>query len=235
MRPGRRGRATGRSPVGENSISSVRGDFLAAARSVAQLLREPEVAEGWGAPSSLPELTVGGLAGHLALQVLIIPRALARPVPREPTISLLEHYSRVGWIGTGLDEEINVRIRKEGEAAATDGPEALVARVDMAVIELTSLLTSGTAVAKDRPVRIPLWGPWSMMLDNLLITRTMEIAVHSDDLAVSVGLPTPTLPPSAIDTVVDLLSRLAVRRHGATAVLRALSREERAPGTIAAF
>ena len=216
-------------------MSSVRDDFLAAARSVAALLREPEVAEGWNGPSSLPEFSVGGLSGHLALQLLAIPPTVAGPVPREPVISLLEHYSRVRWIGTGLDEEINVRIRKEGEEAAADGPEALAARVDAAMSELTVILTSASAVKKDRPVRIALWGPWSMALDDLLVTRLMEIAVHSDDLAVSVGVPTPALPPSAIDTVVDLLSRLAVRRHGATAILRALSRAERAPGTIAAF
>jgi hypothetical protein len=63
----------------------------------------------------------------------------------------------------------------------------------------------------------------------------MELAVHSDDLAVSVDLATPALPPSAVETVVDLLSRLSVLRHGPTAVLRALSRAERAPTTIAAF
>jgi hypothetical protein len=84
-------------------------------------------------------------------------------------------------------------------------------------------------------VRIPLWGPWSLMLDDILTTRMMELAVHSDDLAVSVGIATPALPQSAVDTVIDLLSRLAVRRHGPTAVLRALSRAERAPATIAAF
>jgi hypothetical protein len=48
------------------------------------------------------------------------------------------------------------------------------------------------------------------------------------------GRATPALPQSAIDTVIDLLSRPA-RRHGPTAVLRALSRAERAPATIAAF
>jgi hypothetical protein len=63
----------------------------------------------------------------------------------------------------------------------------------------------------------------------------MELAVHSDDLAVSVGTATPALRQSAVDTVIDLLSRLAVRRHGPTAVLRALSRAERSPATIAAF
>jgi hypothetical protein len=74
-----------------------------------------------------------------------------------------------------------------------------------------------------------------MMLDDMLVTRMMELAVHSDDLAVSVGIDTPVLPPSAVEVVIDLLSRLAVRRHGPTAVLRALSRAERAPDTIAAF
>jgi hypothetical protein len=38
-----------------------------------------------------------------------------------------------------------------------------------------------------------------------------------------------------VETVVDLLSRIALRRHGTTAVLRALSRSERAPGSISAL
>jgi hypothetical protein len=174
---------------------------------------------------------VAGLAGHLAYQILAIPRILTEPVPSEQTISLLEHYARVKWIDAELDDDINVRIRHGGDDEAAEGPEALVARVDFAVKELTDRL----ALVADRPVRIPLWGPWSLMLDDMLITRMMELAVHSDDLAVSVGLPTPTLPESAVNTVIDLLSRLAVRRHGPTAVLRALSRAERAPATIAAF
>jgi hypothetical protein len=35
--------------------------------------------------------------------------------------------------------------------------------------------------------------------------------------------------------VVDVLSRVAIRRHGATAVLRGLSRAERAPTSISAL
>jgi hypothetical protein len=179
----------------------------------------------------LAKLSVGGLAGHLAYQILAVPQALADPAPQEPIISLLEHYRRVGWIGAGLDEEINVRIRHGGEQAAAEGPVALAARVDAAIQELTGSL----ATAADRPVRIPLWGPWSLLLDDLLVTRMMELAVHSDDLAVSVGIATPALPERAVDTVIQLLFRLAVRRHGPTAVLRALSRAERAPATVAAF
>jgi hypothetical protein len=212
-------------------MTGTRDDFLSTARSAADLLRDPVVAAAWSMPSALPEFSVGGLAGHLAYQVLAVPKALREPVPEEQTISLLEHYGRVEWIGAALDDDINVRIRRGGEEAATEGPAALAARVDAAIEELAD----GLASAADRPVRMPLWGSWSLLLDDLLITRMMELAVHSDDLAVSVGIATPELSNSAVDTVVDLLSRLAVRRHGPTAVLRALSRAERAPTTIAAL
>ncbi|MEU4347751.1 maleylpyruvate isomerase N-terminal domain-containing protein [Streptomyces sp. NPDC023838] len=212
-------------------MTSLRLDFLALAGSVPDLLRDPAVAAAWPGPSALAEFGVAGLAGHLAYQVLSIPPTLAAPVPSEPTVSLLGHYERVEWIGAGLDDEISVRIRQGGENASADGPAALADQVDAAVAELTQTL----ATAENRPVRIPLWGPWSLLLDDFLTTRMMEIAVHGDDLAVSVGIAAPHLAPSAVESVVDLLSRLAVRRHGPTAVLRALSRAERAPRTIAAF
>jgi uncharacterized protein (TIGR03083 family) len=212
-------------------VSTTRDHFLATARSAADLLREPAVAAAWGEPSALPEFSVGGLAAHLAYQILVVPPILAGPPAGEETVSLLDHYGRVRWIGAALDDEFNVRIRQGGERDAAEGPAALVARVDAAVKEVAD----GLAAAPEVPVRIPLWGPWSLLLEDMLITRMMELAVHSDDLAVSVGIETPTLPRGAIDSVVDLLSRLAVRRHGPTAVLRALSRAERAPDSIAAI
>jgi hypothetical protein len=212
-------------------MSGIRGDFLTAAESAADLLRDPAVAAAWTRSSALPEFTVAGLAGHLAYQVLAIPELLAAPVPREETITVLDHYARVKWIDAGLDEEINLHIRSGGDQLAAGGPAVLVRELDSAIAQLRLDLPE----TADRPVRIPLWGPWALTLDDMLITRLMELAVHSDDLAVSVDLATPALPPSAVETVVDLLSRLSVRRHGPTAVLRALSRAERAPTTITAF
>ncbi|MFI6598338.1 maleylpyruvate isomerase N-terminal domain-containing protein [Nonomuraea sp. NPDC050536] len=212
-------------------MAGVRDDFLATARAAVCLLRDPAVTAAWDRPSALPEFSVRGLAGHLAYQVLAVSQALAGPVPAEPVVPLLEHYARVAWIGADLSDDINVRIRDGGEALAADGPSALAARVDSVVSELAY----GLADAGGGPVRIPLWGPWSLTLDDLLVTRMMELVVHADDLAVSVGVPAPAVPTSAMETVIDLLTRLAVRRHGATGVLRALSRAERAPATIAAF
>jgi hypothetical protein len=212
-------------------MSGVREDYLAVARAAVGLLGEPAVAAAWDEPSALAEMSVRGLAGHLAYQVLIVRQVLGVPEPVEETITVLEHYGRVRWIGAPLDDEFNVGIRRGGEAEAADGPVGLAGRVEAAVGELAERL----GAEPERAVRIPLWGAWSLSLDDLLVTRMMELAVHSDDLAVSVGVATPELPTGAVETVVDLLSRIAIRRHGATAVLRALSRAERAPASIAAL
>ena len=61
------------------------------------------------------------------------------------------------------------------------------------------------------------------------------MVVHSDDLAASVGLPTPEFPDDVLVPVLDLLTRVAVRRHGQAAVVRALSRPQRAPASVSAF
>lgn len=210
-------------------MAGMRVDFLTAARSAADLLRDPTVAAAWSQPSALPEFSVGGLAAHLAYQVLALPDVLAAPEPTERVVPVLGHYERIPWVGAALDDEINVRIRETGESSAEEGPAELVTRLD-AVIEVLAGVLPGAA---NRPVRLPFWGDWSLLLDDLLVTRMMEIAVHSDDLAVSVDLPTPELPQGVLDPVFDLLVALSRRRHGPTAVLRALSRAERATGITA--
>ncbi|MFB9838255.1 hypothetical protein [Actinoallomurus acaciae] len=83
-------------------------------------------------------------------------------------------------------------------------------------------------------MRRPGWG-FSLTLDDFVTSRLLEVVVHSDDLACSVGVATPELPAEAVETVVDLLSRIAIRRHGAVSVLRGLSRAERAPASISAL
>ena len=82
---------------------------------------------------------------------------------------------------------------------------------------------------------VPLpWVRWSLTLDDLLITRMMEIAVHSDDLAASCAIATPDPPADVIDGHRPAQPARAPR-HGQAAVLRSLSRAERAPAHIAAF
>ncbi len=205
--------------------------FVEAAGSALALIRDPAVVDRWTEASALRGFTVGGLAAHLGSQVLSADRALHEPVPPVETVGLLDHYARSLWVGAPLDEGANAQILTGGEDAAGQGPQAVAVKVNEALARLTAALPaeSGTRI-----VHLPWWS-WSLSLDDLLVTRMMEIAVHSDDLAVSVGLPTPPLPAAVLEPVLDLLARLATRRHGATALLRAYSRAERAPASIAAF
>lgn len=212
-------------------MTPAREAFAAAAASAAALLRDPAVAASWDSASVLEEFSVAGLAGHLARQVLAVPRVLDQPVPPDQPVSLADHYARVSWIGAALDDDANAEIRRGGEDEAAGGAASLAAVTEAAVETLRATLPAEPA---GRLVR-PSWVSWTLTLDDFLITRMMEIAVHSDDLALSVGVATPWLPPAVLDPVLDLLTRLAVRRHGPTAVLRALSRSERAPATISAF
>jgi hypothetical protein len=48
-------------------------------------------------------------------------------------------------------------------------------------------------------------------------------------------VPTPTYPDAVITPVLGLLTTVAVQRHGQTALVRALSRPQRAPERISAF
>ncbi len=211
--------------------TQIRDLYLDVAQSAATLLAAPEVAANWDEPSALAKLSVRGLAGHLAAQVFFIPAMLADPVPTEPVITLDEYYERASWIGTDLDTEFNQGIRDGGEQLAADGADELAARTAALVAELRKTLPA----EPDRPVRRSTWGPWSVSLDTFVASRMLELMVHSDDLAHSVGVPTPEFPAQAMETVVYVLTRIALRRHGQTAVLRALSRSERAPASISAL
>ncbi|TQJ88351.1 maleylpyruvate isomerase N-terminal domain-containing protein [Streptomyces sp. SLBN-31] len=209
----------------------IREAYLEAADIAGRLVAEPAVAEAWDRPSVLPKWSVRGLAGHMFWPEFALPGMLAAPVPAEPVVSLRAYYlERVTWLDAGVDAPVSGRIRQGGEAAAADGHEALRRRVDEVLAVLRGLLPD---VPAERPVHVATWGEWSLELDDLLLTRAMELVVHSDDLACSVGLPTPGFPESVTAPVIDLLTRLAVRRHGPADVVRALSRAERAPASIA--
>ena len=205
--------------------------YLAAAGQAAALLGEPEVAAAWERPSALAEMTVGGLAGHLAYQIFSVSAALDEPASQQPPIALLEHYTRAAWLGAPLDAEVNTGIRSRGEDIGREGAQPLAKRAGAALAEQQARLAG---LSGGRPVFLPQTG-WALSLGDFLTTRTMELAVHMDDLAVSVGLPARELPDAAFDPVLVLLARLAARRHGQAALLRALARAERAPAAVNAI
>ncbi len=203
--------------------------FLAAAESAVALLADPAVTAAWDMPSALAEFRVSGLAGHLAGQVVRVQQLIEAGPSAESPISLVDHYVRAPWVASELDDDVNVGIREGGEKAAADGAAALVARTDAVLADVRVRLQT---VSSDLVVYLS-WTGWALTLDDFLTTRLLELLIHADDLAVSVGIDTPALPVAVHEPVVTLLTELAVRKHGPTAVLRALSRAERAPGIAA--
>jgi hypothetical protein len=216
--------------ITENLMSPIAAYPEAAAQAIV-LLGEPEVADAWEEPSALAEMTVGALAGHLAYQIFAVDSALEEPASNVAPIPLLEHYARAAWIGAPLDGEVNAGIRARSETIASGGPESLSERATAALAQQRTRLAGLSA---DQPVFLPQMG-WPLTLDDFLTTRMMELVVHMDDLCVSVELDTPQLPDAAFDPVLILLTRLAARRHGQAALLRALARAERAPAAINAI
>lgn len=204
--------------------------FLRAAEIAVDLVRRPEVEQRWQEPSALPRMAVGALACHLGRQLVHARNLLRQPTTEHPLDDARDHYRRAAWVtSTSPDDPANDRTSDEREAAA--GSTALGGTVTAALLEVRQMLTEGRA----EPVVLIPWQGWSLRRNDFLLTRMLEIVVHGDDLAVSVGVRTPDFPDEVFAPVLELLGGLAVTRHGQSAVLRALARAERAPQSVAAF
>jgi hypothetical protein len=211
-------------------VRDLRAAFLAATDHVVAIVSRDDVAAAWDQPSALPEWSVGGLVAHFAGQPSIAVRLL-RGEPGADPISLDEHYARSAWVSAALDDEVNVSIRAGGDEQAALGRDEMLADVLAAREVLPELLATQPA---DRAVLIP-WAGWALRRDDFLTGRMLEIVVHGEDVAASVGFESPALPASVLEPVLALLTGLAVRRHGQGTVVSALTRSERSGRPISAF
>jgi hypothetical protein len=203
--------------------------FLSAASTSLHLIRSREVSDRWTEPSALPKMSVGALACHLGRQAVRAAEVLPVATDVAPLDSAAEHYRSAPWVRTtSPDEPPNDRTVDDAEAAL--GPAALERRATDALESVRDLLAAGGA----REVVLVPWQGWSLRRHDFLLTRLVEIVVHTDDLAASVEVPPPTFAHDAFTPVLDLLTRLAVARHGQSAVISTLARTERTR-TISAF
>ncbi|OLT08905.1 hypothetical protein BJF90_12375 [Pseudonocardia sp. CNS-004] len=197
--------------------------FVSAASIAMELILRPEVSDRWLQPSALPKMSIGALASHLGRQISRAAELLPVVADLPMLESADEHYARAAWVtSTSPDDPANDRGTDDAEAAL--GPAALRGRTTAALQAVRDLLVAGDA--RD-VVSIP-WQGWSLRRPDFLLTRLLELVVHSDDLAASLELPTPEFPDEAFAPVRDLLVRLAVRRHGQSAFVATLTRRERA-------
>jgi hypothetical protein len=213
----------------ENRIDRLDGAFPMAAAAALELIERQQVADQWLMPSVLAKMSTGALACHLGRQVVRAAELLPLATDVPPLDSVEAHYLRAAWVmSTSPDDPPNDRSADDAEAAL--GVVALAGRASEALETVRRLLAAGTA---GDVVPIP-WQGWSLRRDDFLLTRMTEIVVHADDLALSVRVRTPEFPAEVFAPVRDLLVRLAVRRHGQSAVISTLGRSERTQ-VISAF
>jgi hypothetical protein len=213
----------------QNQINRLDGAFVTAAAATLDLIRRDEVRDQWPLPSVLPKMSSGALACHLGRQVSRAAELLPMAADTCPLECVDKHYEQAAWVkSTSPDDPPNDRSTDDAEAAL--GPTALANRTANALETARRLLKTGAA---HDVVPIP-WQGWSLRRDDFLLTRMLEIVVHTDDLARSIFIGTPEFPAEVFASVRDLLIRLAVKRHGQSAVVSTLARSERTQ-VISAF
>jgi hypothetical protein len=203
---------------------------IAAVDQVTDLVGSAEVADRWWHESALPGMTVGGLTRHLVSQAECAVEFLTTPgPPHAQVLTVVGHYDRVDWWHAPVDAAENTSIRDDfnrmGSAGHAESVEVLA----------RSREHLGSAIDAAGPATYVPWQDCAMPTDDFLVVRLMEIVVHADDLACSVGVATPAFGADVLEPVLALLAALAARRRGQDAVLRALSRHERSVGSVSAF
>ena len=208
-----------------------RASLLRASDALLDLVAAPEVATAWEQESALSGMTVGGLTRHLVSQPESAVEFLRiQPVPPQaPVVTLAELYERTDWFAAAVDAAENISIRDDFNAMAAGGqPHSLE------ILEESRGALAG-AIADAGPTTYVPWQDCCLATDDFLVVRLMEIVVHADDLATSVGLPAPTYDDDVLHPALSLLAMLAARRHGQDAAVRALARGERAARPAPAF
>lgn len=206
--------------------------FLSCADVAMTLAARDEVRAAWDLESACAGMTVGGLTHHLLGQVRNTARLLRADAPADAAvIALLDHYARAPWVAASREGAADEEQLESDNAGALAGPDAVLRDGREALEAVPGLL----AAERDPDTVFIPWQGWCLATVDFLTTRIMEMVVHGDDLAASVGLETPEHEPSVVSAVLGLLTGVSLRRHGQVALVRALSRPQRSQGDISAF
>lgn len=206
-------------------MTEIRRLFCESADATATLYQHASMEERFDGPSVLAEFSVRGLAGHLLRAITTVETYLDAPGPADTAdvVSAARYYATALTPGPAdLDSDLNRSVRQRGLESAP-GPAG----------ELAANWVSTTGRLRDRLAEEPegrlvqVFGGLVLRLDEYLVTRIVELAVHGDDLALSLGTEPPALPPAATGLAIAALVEVARIRHGDHAVVRALARRER--------
>jgi hypothetical protein len=204
--------------------------FLEASLHAGAVLASEQVRLAWADLSAVEMMTVGDICGHVFLIVRRVGKRLEAAKKADGQVLIVEPaewtWSRVQTTAE-LERPEHSQVRIDGAHVAAWGWKEVHNAYDARIRYVGDLLQQGLPGATDVSGR-------SFSFSAYLATRVVELIVHADDLACSVGL-TGTPPSLALATALDALVDGSRSVHGDMAVLRALSRPERAPGGISVF
>jgi len=200
-----------------------RSIVIEAASVAADLVAAPEVRDRWNEPSSLDGMTVGALSAHLIRATGAVVAYLERSDPTLTPADLKpgELLTKVTYFRAALEAPIHDRIKEVSAAESEPGPDELAAKARRVADSL-----AGRLLEEPAERLIGALEGRMLTLDDFCRTRMIEIMMHVDDLAHSVGLPTPDAPEATAE-IIDILTGIARDRHGDWGVIHALGRTER--------
>lgn len=195
--------------------------FLRAADSARTLLDHPDLAAHWDGPSSLEAMTTAELCGHLTRAVKLVSSYLDQPGTQPPVDAPGYFLSFQSPVPPDLGSDSATAIRSRGGEAAAGGLEVLRQTWD----EARQSLSQRLALEDGRRLLAVLGS--TMSVDDYLVTRTVELVIHADDLAAGLGAPTPEFDDEVLQVVVSCLWDIARRRSQPMDIIRAMARVER--------
>lgn len=201
-------------------MSEIRALFVETAESVVELVGKPEVAQQWHEQSVLAAFRVSGLVGHLVRAVFVVTDYLDSAVASTPPITAAAYFAELQDTAN-IDSPLNVAVRQRGEDEAKRGAFELGS---IAADRLSTLRDKLAIETDDRRVQVTQGRV--MVLDEYLRTRIVEMVVHVEDLALSVGAGV-GIPSRAIGIAAETMVATARLRHGDLSFLRGMTRRER--------
>ena len=204
----------------DNETERVRSLVVEAVQAAAALMNTDEVRDQWDEPSALDSMTVGALCAHLVraagATIAYLDRTDAQATPDGEVLTPVTYFH------AAVDAPIHDQIKTVSANEAVIGHTQMVEKCELLVDQLTQRLST------EPPSRlVGALGGRMLSLDDFCRTRLIEVLLHLDDLASSVGLSTPETDPDGLAIVVDIITGIARHTHGDRAVLHALARTER--------
>lgn len=214
-------------------MASIRDALWWSLDAAVDVVRSPEVREAWEDPSALEDLTVGGLVAHLLVateRTALLLESEPPPSDEVRVVGLREFYgpNRIDDAAQ-LAEGIPAALRQGAASRAESGPDAVIAEIEALPARLRPLVE---AADDDRLVPVIQVRGGAARFDDYLVTRVIELVVHTDDLACSTGVLVPDIDAGVLSIVTAAFVDLAVGRSGGRAVLRGFARRERADDDV---